>query len=196
MTLEELLKRTSETAYAEPETPLHNQLIEQLLPEFETTLPRASNVLDVGCGACYAAKKFRDAGHTVLAASILPAEVEAAKAMGFEAAQMDMHNIYFDGRFDCVWMRHVIEHSPVPLLVLVKAWRALKPGGVLYLEVPAPDTACHHERNGNHWSVLPMSVWAELLTRSGFVETKARTISFKVLPGDDTYFQFVAKRPA
>lgn len=55
-----------------------------------------------------------------------------------------------DGSFDAAWCRHVLEHSPFPYFTLSEMHRILRDDGPIYLEVPAPDTACHHERNPNH----------------------------------------------
>jgi ubiquinone/menaquinone biosynthesis C-methylase UbiE len=69
--------------------------------------------------------------------------------------ETDFADLDFDDEsFDLVWARHALEHSVVPAFLLSEFHRLTKPGGVLYVEVPAPDTACVHETNPNHHSVL------------------------------------------
>ena len=59
-----------------------------------------------------------------------------------------------DAAFDLVWCRHALEHSAFPLFTLTEIYRVLRPKGLVYVEALAPETACHHERNPNHYSVL------------------------------------------
>jgi ubiquinone/menaquinone biosynthesis C-methylase UbiE len=80
-----------------------------------------------------------------------------------------------DDSFDLVWARHVIEHSFMPLYTLTEFKRVLRPGAILYMEVPAPDTLLH-EQNPNHYSVLGKVMWTSLLERVGF--TIAGTVDF------------------
>jgi hypothetical protein len=74
--------------------------------------------------------------------------------------------------------------------------RLLKPGGMLYVEVPAPDTAVAHQANPNHYSVLGQSMWTQLIQRAGFPEVRARAINFETNRGPDTYWAFMQRRPA
>jgi hypothetical protein len=70
----------------------------------------------------------------------------------------------------------------------------LRPGGVLYLEVPAPDTPCRHQTNRNHYSVLGKSMWTELLGRVGFSQTRVRDLIFETPMGQDVYWAFVQSK--
>jgi hypothetical protein len=70
----------------------------------------------------------------------------------------------------------------------------LKPGGLLYLEVPAPDTGCNHQRNPNHYSVLGKSMWLELIRRAGFGESHVTDMNFTTGAGPDTYWGFIQTR--
>ena len=40
------------------------------------------------------------------------------------------------GRYDAIFLRHVLEHHPQPLRLLAELAAALKPGGTLHIEVP------------------------------------------------------------
>jgi hypothetical protein len=66
----------------------------------------------------------------------------------------------------------------------------------LYLEVPAPDTDCHHEINPNHYSVLTRSSWRAHIIRSGFEIAEELTLSFQVIAGNDEYWGFFCKKTA
>ena len=100
---------------------------------------------------------------------------------------------FSDGSFDFLWCRHVLEHSVPPMFTLSEYRRVLKPGGLVYVEVPAPDTSAHHVRNPNHYSVLPHSSWMSLLARTGFVVERSNTLDFRVACGPDGYWSFLAR---
>ena len=89
----------------------------------------------------------------------------------------------------------VIEHSIFPLFTLDGFRKVLRPGGMLYLEIPAPETSCHHERNPNHYSVFPKGCWRALLERSGFRIVGDADYSFTVPAGPDIYWGFYCTRP-
>lgn len=78
----------------------------------------------------------------------------------------DMHALPHVAAFDGALAMHVLEHSPVPLYVLLLLHRALRPGGWLYVAVPEPcDKFC--TRYG-HVSVLPPAMWRRLFEVAGF----------------------------
>ncbi len=108
---------------------------------------------------------------------------------------MDQSYLDFDdASFDLVWCRHALEHSVAPYFTLAGFHRVLAPGGALYVEVPAPDTACKHETNPNHYSVLGRSAWISLMQRSGFEVIDTVAIDFAVPAGPDTYWGFMLRR--
>lgn len=82
----------------------------------------------------------------------------------------------------------------MPFFTLFGFAAILQEGGFLYLEVPAPDTACHHEMNVNHYSVLTKSSWKSLLQRCGFSILWENDFEFKVPAGPDAYLMFVCQK--
>lgn len=67
--------------------------------------------------------------------------------------QMDARHIPFESEYDVVGAFDVIEHIAEDEAVLAQAWRALKPGGFLFVTVPQhrwlwspSDDYAHHER--------------------------------------------------
>jgi hypothetical protein len=87
----------------------------------------------------------------------------------------------------------VLEHSIAPLFTLTEYRRLLKPAGVAYVEVPAPDTAAHHETNPNHYSVLPQSMWRQLFGRAGFAVEQAVAHGLVLPCGPDEYWGFLLR---
>ncbi len=150
-----------------------------------------TRVLDVGCGQGIALEIFRRAGITA-AGVTLGSDFEICRAAGYDVYAMDQNFLAFDdGSFDFLFCRHVLEHSVAPLFTLTESRRLLTPAGHAYVEVPAPDTSAHHERNLNHYSVLPPSAWAQLCERSGFRIVRTQRIDVTVECGPDTYWSFL-----
>ncbi|MDB5417418.1 MAG: Methyltransferase type 11 [Phenylobacterium sp.] len=183
-----------------PETPTegHSTISREMFSRLQQQLPLppAAAVLDVGCGQGVGLELFKAAGLQPLGITLGP-DVEACRAKGLEVLEMDLSFLDFeDGRFDLVWCRHALEHSVFPFFTLSEMHRVLKPGGVLYVEVPAPDTSCRHQTNPNHYSVLGRSMWMELIRRTGFPEINAVDINFPTGAGPDTYWAFMMRKPA
>ena len=154
-------------------------------------------VLDIGCANGFAQEMFTKDGidradYTGITCSEADARECGARGIP-NILQLDMHDLWVlqdeAERFDLVWARHVMEHTPVPLFVLQEIKRILRPGtGKLYVEVPAPDTACRHTTNVNHFSCFGREGWEGLFSKAGFTPLMSFEIGVKVPAGDDRYF--------
>jgi SAM-dependent methyltransferase len=194
--LEAFLRRLNTEIYPEPRSALHDQISQQAFALVQSLHPlaRGALALDIGCGQGVALELFRDAGLNGVGITF-GADAEACRAKGLEVRDMDFTFVEFDDEsFDLVWCRHALEHSVMPYFLISEMHRVMKPGGVLYLETPAPDTACRHETNPNHYSVLGKSMILELLRRTGFSELAVRDINFTTRMGPDTYWAFIQTR--
>lgn len=183
-----------------PEVPgePHLTITRQTLDEFRQKglIKAGDKVLDVGCGQGLALEIFREFGLEAIGTS-LGADVDICRAKGFDVRAMDQNFMDFpDESFDVLWCRHVLEHSVAPLFTLSEYRRLTKPGGIIYIEVPAPDTSAHHERGPNHYSVLPLSGWVSLFSRAGLAMKRGQQHNFEVDCGPDSYFAFTLRRPA
>ncbi len=151
-------------------------------------------VLDIGCGQGLALEHFRRLGLDAVGITLGP-DCDVCREKGFDVHQMDQNFMDFaDAQFDMLWCRHVLEHSVAPLFTLLEYRRVTKPGGLVYIEVPAPDTAVHHEANVNHYSVLPLSSWLYLFARAGLTTERSTAINFDLAGDPDTYWSFVLRR--
>jgi SAM-dependent methyltransferase len=98
-----------------------------------------------------------------------------------------------------LFCRHSLEHSPFPYITLIEYNRVLKPRGVLYVEVPAPDCELAHEKNRNHFSIMGRQMWLSLLERTGF-DVEWHEYEFPLQFEDDRgtakeqYYIFVCRR--
>lgn len=189
------------SVYSEPASQIHHDLIpkvwhEIVLANTGVSFDQSSLVLDVGAGDGFAMELFTKSGLTSIGVNYTDADVKACRDKGLCCQQADMHELSKIGSlcFDLVWARHILEHSPFPMLALNEIHQVLKPGGWLYAEMPAPGTACAHESNPNHFSVFPRSCWGNLLSRAGFILTKEVNWEFTTLAGPDTYYSFLCRK--
>jgi len=191
----EFLERIATETYPEALTEGHTEVTQKALDYLFSnfTLPQHARILDVGCGQGVALLPFQKRGYLPTGITINATDAAVCQGLGFDVRIMDQSFLAFDdGTFDLVWARHVIEHSFMPLYTITEFRRVLRSGGLLYLEVPAPDTV-KHERNPNHYSILGKEMWTALLERTGFAI--AGTVDYFIgTPGDgrDTYWGYFA----
>jgi len=196
--LEEFLAGIKAATYPEPASDLHDGITTQMLDRLWTrcTLPPGGRVLDVGCGQGVALKHFIARGLDAVGITLNPVDVQESVKRGFNVLEMDQSFLDFpEAHFDLIWCRHCLEHSVFPYFTLSGFFRVLKPGGWLYVEVPAPDTSCNHQRNPNHYSVLGKTMHACLMQRAGFKVIDVVDINFGVALGPDTYWAFILQKP-
>lgn len=195
--LERFLERLNHAAGPAPDAGTQDSIARQMFERLRRSvaLPTGARVLDVGCGEGAALALFRDAG--LVATGIGPDDdVAVCRNRGFDAHTMDLSFLEFaDESFDLIWCRHALEHSIVPFFALFEMFRVLRPGGVLYLGMPAADTASGHESNPAHYSVFGRRMWVELIRRTGFAAIETLDLKLTTAAGPDTYWSFVLCRP-
>jgi SAM-dependent methyltransferase len=167
-----------------------------MAPFVAALLHAGASLLDVGSGQGCALEWFSNAGFDVAGMDINRENIEACQRLGFPMFDCDMNNMPDDwsGYADCVWARHVLEHSIAPFFTLHEFARVLKSGGILYMEAPMPDTPCNHAANPNHYSVLGKDAWLCLITRAGFELHEVREIGLMTMAGPDRYLSVIARR--
>ncbi|HEV7665454.1 MAG TPA: class I SAM-dependent methyltransferase [Chloroflexota bacterium] len=196
--LDGFLERLAQDVYPEPPSELHESITAMMLDRLLANNPLSTNarVLDVGCGQGLALAKFADRGLQPTGITLGRDDIAACRQAGLDVREMDQSFLGFrDAEFDLVWCRHCLEHSIFPYYTLAEFQRVLHPGGLLYVEVPAPDTSSAHQTNPNHYSVLGKSMWLELMRRAGFALIDQVDIDFTVPAGPDTYWAFVLRKP-
>ncbi len=195
--LEEFLESLKGETYPEVPSEPHTSITREMVNRVAALsgLSAGAKVLDVGCGQGTALDLFERTGYQAVGVTLNREDVAVCRAKGFWVLEMDQSFLEFpEQEFDLVWCRHCLEHSIFPYFTLAGFLRVLKPGGWLYVEVPAPDTSCHHETNRNHYSVLGKSMWADLLLRSGCEVVDTLDIRFTVPAGPDVYWAFSCRK--
>lgn len=196
MTINDFIKARSDETYPEPASIGHTSIIEQVCPLVSEKLKSGAMILDVGCGQGAALEWFTEKGFKAFGITPNEEDLQECGRRQLWSRRVDMHSMDFGNQsFDCVFARHVLEHSPIPFYVLHEFYRILKPGGVLYVEVPSPDTECRHEANPNHYSVMGFKMWANLIHRAGFGPIEFRELPLVTEAGTDKYFFFLTSKP-
>jgi SAM-dependent methyltransferase len=194
--LDLFLDQRSADIYPEPLGEPHISLTAKMVPDIMShySIQENAKVLDVGCGHGLALKAFRDVGCDPIGIGFGD-EAKNGRKEGFEIVEADMSFLEFlDATFDVIWCRHVLEHSIFPYFTLGEMYRILKPGGIFYMEVPAPGTCCKHEKNPNHYSVLSKEMWLSLLQRTGYLTIRQMEFKFGVSAGPDVYYAFDGRK--
>ncbi|MBW1801084.1 MAG: class I SAM-dependent methyltransferase [Deltaproteobacteria bacterium] len=195
--LETFLEMIKCETYPEPPAEPHLSITRKMFDYFtgKYHLASGSKILDVGCGQGLAMALFMENDFDPIGIALNRHDVIACQEKGYDVYEMDQSFLDFENEtFDFIWCRHCLEHSIFPFFTLSEFFRILKPGGYLYVEVPAPDTACRHQGNINHYSVLGKSMWTELIKRSGFEILDVLDIAFKVPAGPDMYWAFIQRK--
>jgi 2-polyprenyl-3-methyl-5-hydroxy-6-metoxy-1,4-benzoquinol methylase len=109
-------------------------------------------LLDVGCGDGQFLALMQSKGWTVDGVDFDSRAIENAKVRyGLELKKGELQEISFPkDTFTAVTLKHVIEHVPEPVALLVEVRRILKPGGRLVITTPNAESL-GHEVFGRFW---------------------------------------------
>ena len=180
--------------YEEPDN--QKNIIKDSLEYVKPFIKNGDTVLDVGCGYCLALEKFKEMGANPIGITLSENEAKKACFMNYDVRVMDMNFMDFeDNYFDFIWARHSLEHSIFPFFTLNELHRVLKPNKYAYFELPGIDTQLIHEANPNHYSVLSINMWGNLMDRVGFKDLAISSLNLTVDVADrkldDEYYRFV-----
>jgi len=130
-----------------------------------------STVLDIGCGEgglSFLATVNFGLDYTGVAKG---KDVIVAKGKGINVVNEDFNFLSFkNNSFDVVFARHVLEHSPMPVLTLMEWQRVSKK----YLCLIAPNPDYYGWTGRNHYSVANQHQLVWWLRRAGWMVLKAR----------------------
>lgn len=98
---------------------------------------------------------------------------EIARRRGFDVVTGRLEDVDRPGYYDVISMRQLIEHITEPVELLRQARRLLRPGGIVYLNTPNPDSASFKLLKAAHTHVSSFG-HVSLLTREGLARVAAR----------------------
>jgi SAM-dependent methyltransferase len=129
--------------------------------------------LDVGCGDGFMEPVITAAGLKWSGVSI-GADALYAMGRGLNVRSEDMSFLtYEDGAFDLIFARHVLEHSPFPVVTLME-WRRVC-AGYLLLVAPTPDYWEWYGRN--HYAMANIKQLRWWLRRAGWYVARETVMS-------------------
>lgn len=100
-------------------------------------VPNASNILDIGAATGDFLAVAQEFGLSVSGIELSAyASAKAKEKYGFEFHQTGIVDYQGDEKYDLIHMNHVFEHFGSPHQVLERLGSLLKPGGMIYVEVP------------------------------------------------------------
>lgn len=175
--------------YPETEMRQHEEITEKIFHNFIAPHKHIFNlVLDVGCGQGVALKRFKSLNIKAIGITIGKEDYEICLKKGFDVKRMDQSFLDFNNnQFDLVYARHVLEHSPFPLLTLFEFNRVLENNGLLYVEVPWAESI--HTTNPNHYSMLGKMSWMHLFNKANFTILNEVKYNFNLINGEaDEYW--------
>lgn len=158
------------------DSPMRRMMLSQMdLIASKRTLEPGANVLEIGCAEAYFLKILNERHDGALVLSgIEPSRKYADQARKTVPAER-LHETVLEqaplkeAQFELIVIRHVFEHLPDPVGALKLMRRALKPDGVIYIEVPDTETAdasiCHFFHH-EHLSYFTSQTMSDVLARA------------------------------
>ena len=149
-------------------------------------------MLELGCGYGKLLELFHRGGWQVR--GIEPSE-DCAR---YTASKFDDETVFLgtfenydpgDEKFDLLVFSHVFEHFVAPENIIIKIREMLKPGGLLYLELPNNQSIYYHGNQFNHipdFYFFDSKSLASFLDKHGFETLKSAHIEYRrVVPRYD-----------
>lgn len=137
-------------------------------------LPQQSHILEVGCGTGYVSHYLKQLGFHIECLDFFSDALDFCKRRnsGYEYYQHNFSNRIFFEEFDGICAFDVLEHIENDDLILKNMYYALKPGGYIFVTVPAGKRL---------WSA--MDIYSEHKRRYSMQElrTKIEDTGFKVI---------------
>jgi SAM-dependent methyltransferase len=156
-------------------SPLQKSYNEYVAKWIASVIPAKSKVLEIGCHDGYILHMLAQEGHSCVGVEPSPFADVAREKYGLDVRNEFFHSSKYPAEaFDVLIMRHVVEHVDDPVGFVADAAKALKPGGILYIEVPnshwSVEETFFPEFHIDHISYFTLPSLRRLLALSGFGE--------------------------
>jgi Methyltransferase domain len=160
--------------YPNPPDEGHTSAAQEIVDKWIKRLAiRVIYVLDAGCGEAFMQPSFEALGCFYTGVCLGEEDYKHAIAQGRHVYNYDYTFLpdNWNRRFDLVFARHSLEHSPFPLLTLMEWHRVAK----YWLCVVVPNPQGYSYIGRNHYSVMPIQQIRWTLRRAGWKVTEEET---------------------
>lgn len=163
--IEGYLDRLALDIYPQPPDDKQLALAQAVVNHWVAKLPGLDSILDVGCGQGHALPMLSEYAGRVEGVTLGSDFGMCDPESGLRVREEDMSFLpYGRGEFTLIFARHVLEHSPMPLITLME-WRRVA-SRWLILIVPSLDS--FDVRGRNHYHMLLPGQWEVLLEHAGW----------------------------
>lgn len=157
------LNNLSQDIYPQPPDPGHTEQAQAYL-DWALGIVGGTSVLDIGCGEGFCRTMFEERGIEWQGVTMGPDYEECLK-LSLPVERMDMSFLQLpDNSFDLLFARHVLEHSPFPILTLMEWRRVCR--NYLLIVLPTPDYWGFGGKN--HYSVFNQEQWFHSYSKAGW----------------------------
>lgn len=143
-------------------------------------------ILEVGCSNGFLLKRIRDIypNAKIIGSDFIFKPLKNMEVVDAPLVQFDITNCPVkENSIDCVIISNVLEHVKDDKKAVTEIYRALKPNGVVIIEVPAGQSLYDiFDKIVYHWRRYNMSELRNLLENSGFEIVFKSHIGFLVFP--------------
>jgi SAM-dependent methyltransferase len=151
------LDELQDDIYPQPADPVHTKWAENAIVWLHEHNLDVKSVFDVGCGVGFCFPIFHKFGYSY--AGITASEKDRKDAVGVHGANVVLGDMTYlpvdDNSYDLMFARHILEHSPFPIITLME-WRRV--ARYLCLIMPSPEYWGYAGKN--HYSVgNPDQIW-------------------------------------
>ncbi len=167
-------------------TPFIQKRLEEVVATF-ASFRQGGKLLDIGFGAGGLLSAAESAGWDCWGTEVAPQALAFGRKRGWEVLEGDFLSLTVpEDTFDVVCMVEVLEHLEQPAAYLHRAWKVLRPGGVLWLTTPN-GSSVNSRILRTSWSVFDApdhlqlftaSALQRLLQRADFRQVTIRTEGF------------------
>jgi len=165
--------------YDEPQSSQHTNSARETLEEFCNNLD-IRRAVELGCGTAPSLNWLKEHGKETLGVTM------GHETSLHEVLREDMHFTSInDQSYDLVIARHVLEHSPMPLILLMEMRRISRKYALV--TVPFPDEWAIKHRN--HYSVFDDINWRWLFELSGWKVTNFKNANYYNEP-DHPFYEY------
>lgn len=148
--VERYLNSLLDDIYPQPPDDGHQEMIKNISTKWLSALTGLDSVLDVGCGQGQAIPNLQNYAKHVEGVT-LGTDAGIACSHDYTVNMSDMSFLpYRDEKFTLIFARHVLEHSPMPLMALMEWHRVAKQWLLLVL----PDPKHYGYIGRNHYYVM------------------------------------------